>query len=57
MANLWSLFYHTPITSEMYKEYDQDDVDAAIIQELQFHIDEVTKKQIEKILREIKEVR
>lgn len=55
MSNLWSLFFSNSATKKAYEQYDQDDVDAAIIQELQFCVDDLTFAKIKKRINNIKE--
>ncbi len=58
MSDLWGLFWGpNKVAQKAYKKHSQDDVDAAIIRELQFCLDDMTTEQIEKIITDLKEDR
>ena len=55
MSDLWALFFANSVVKQAYEIYGQEDVDAAINQELQFCLDEITMEKIEKLIKHAKE--
>lgn len=55
MSDLWGEFFSNGTVKKIQEKYGQELAEAAIHQELQMHLDELTFEQIEKHVKQIKE--